>query len=103
MFSLGRGGAAAQFHTTSWSLVIAAAGQPTESADAALATLCQLYWYPVYAFVRRQGHSQDDARDLTQEYFARLLEKHYLKDADPERGRFRSFLLATVRHFLANE
>ena len=92
-----------QFQTTSWSLVIAAGQQPTESAEAALAKLCQLYWYPVYAFVRRRGNSQDDARDLTQEFFSRLLEKNYLKDADPERGRFRSFLLAAVRHFLANE
>jgi RNA polymerase sigma-70 factor (ECF subfamily) len=83
--------------------VLAAGQQPTESAEAALAKLCQSYWYPVYAFVRRRGNNQDDARDLTQEFFSRLLEKNYLKDADPERGRFRSFLLAAVRHFLANE
>ena len=94
---------AGHFQTTSWSLVIAAAQQPTESAETALAKLCQLYWYPVYAFVRRRGHSQDDARDLTQEFFSRLLEKNYLKDADPARGRFRSFLLGAVRNFLANE
>jgi len=94
---------AGHFQTTSWSLVLAAARQPTESAETALAKLCQLYWYPIYAFVRRRGHSQDDARDLTQEFFSRLLEKNYLKDADPARGRFRSFLLGAVRNFLANE
>jgi len=92
-----------RFHTTSWSLVVAAAKLSEESADAALAKLCQLYWYPIYAFVRRRGYSQEDAKDLTQEFFSRVLEKNYLEDADPSRGRFRSFLLAAVRHFLANE
>ena len=102
MFSPGTSGEG-RFQTTSWSLVIAAAEQPAESAEAALAKLCQLYWYPVYAFARRRGNSEDDARDLTQAFFSRVLEKNYLKDADPARGRFRSFLLASVRHFLANE
>jgi RNA polymerase sigma factor (sigma-70 family) len=102
MFSPGIG-AAGRFQTTSWSMVIAAAEQPAESAEAALAKLCQLYWYPVYAFARRRGNSEDDARDLTQAFFSRVLEKNYLKAADPARGRFRSFLLAAVRHFLANE
>ena len=69
----------------------------------ALSTLCEWYWYPVYAFVRRMGHGEDEARDLTQAFFTRLLEKEVLKDATPERGRFRSFLLASVRHFLSNE
>jgi RNA polymerase sigma-70 factor (ECF subfamily) len=82
---------------------VAAAKFSEESADAALAKLCQLYWYPIYAFVRRRGYSQEDAKDLTQEFFARVLGKNYLKDADPSRGRFRSFLLVAVQHFLANE
>jgi RNA polymerase sigma-70 factor (ECF subfamily) len=91
-----------RFATTRWSQVIAAAGvSPT--ADVALAELCEAYWYPIYAFVRRSGHSVDDASDLTQAFFTRVLEKQYLKDARPDRGRFRSFLLASVRHFLSNE
>ena len=91
-----------RFATTRWSQVIAAAGvSPT--ADIALAELCEAYWYPIYAFVRRSGHSVDDASDLTQAFFMCVLEKHYLKDARPDRGRFRSFLLASVRHFLSNE
>src|SRR5215469_8104666 len=98
----GRHGSA-KFQTTSWSLVLSAANVSEESAEAALAKLCQLYWYPIYAFVRRRGYGQDDAKDLTQEFFSRVLEKNYLKDADPSRGRFRSFLLTSVRHFLANE
>ncbi len=69
----------------------------------ALATLCETYWYPVYAFIRRQGHDADHARDLTQEFFARVLEKNYFRDADPARGRFRAFLLTSIRHFLSNE
>ena len=91
-----------RFATTRWSQVIAAAGvSPT--ADNALAELCEAYWYPVYTFVRRSGHSVDDASDLTQAFFTRVLEKQYLKEARPDRGRFRSFLLASVRHFLSNE
>jgi RNA polymerase sigma factor (sigma-70 family) len=82
---------------------VAAGRSPAESAEAAMSKLCHIYWYPVYAFVRRQGHNEDDARDLTQEFFSRVLEKNYFRDADPARGRFRSFLLAAVRHFLANE
>ena len=82
---------------------MAAAKLSEDSADSALARLCQLYWYPIYAFVRRRGYTQEDAQDLTQEFFSRVLEKNYLEDANPSRGRFRSFLLAAVRHFLANE
>jgi len=82
---------------------VAAAKLPGVSAEAALAKLCQLYWYPIYAFVRRRGHGQEDAKDLTQEFFSRVLEKNYLEDADPSRGRFHSFLLAALRHFLAND
>jgi RNA polymerase sigma factor (sigma-70 family) len=93
-----------QFATTRWTLVVAAANDPvsTQGQDA-LAVLCKTYWFPVYAFIRRFGRSTEDARDLTQSFFARVLEKHYLKAADPQRGRFRSFLLASVRNFLANE
>jgi RNA polymerase sigma-70 factor (ECF subfamily) len=91
------------FTTTRWSLVLAAqAGESTQSRRA-LGELCAAYWFPIYAFVRRQGYSADDASDLTQGYFARLLEKEDLKDVDPRLGRFRSFLLASVKHFLSNE
>jgi RNA polymerase sigma-70 factor (ECF subfamily) len=68
-----------------------------------LATLCELYWYPLYAFVRRRGYDPDAAQDLTQAFFARVIEKAYLRDATPTRGRFRSFLLGSLKHFLANE
>jgi len=83
-------------------LVLTAARDSTLSHQA-LARLCETYWYPVYAFVRHAGHPTDEAEDLTQEFFTRLLEKHWLGDATRERGKFRSFLLASVRHFLANE
>jgi DNA-directed RNA polymerase specialized sigma24 family protein len=92
-----------RFHTTSWSLVAAAAGQPTTQARAALATLCKTYWHPVYLFVRRSGYPPDQAQDLTQGFFLALLEKNYVGDADRQRGRFRWFLLTSVKHFLANE
>ena len=72
-------------------------------SHAALARLCELYWYPLYAFVRRQGHRPHDAQDLTQEFFARLLAKGWLAEVQQERGRFRSWLLAAMKHFLANE
>ena len=91
------------FATTRWSLVRAAGCGDAPDANAALAALCQTYWYPLYAYVRRSGHPADEARDLTQEFFARLLEKHYLRAADPERGRFRSFLLTAFRRFLSKE
>src|SRR4030095_10928125 len=90
-----------QFHTTHWSLIVQAAGQEGEPGQAALADLCGGYWYPVYAFTARRGHSADDARDLAQEFFATLLEKGYLADADPERGRFRAFLLTAVARFVS--
>jgi RNA polymerase sigma-70 factor (ECF subfamily) len=90
------------FATTRWSVVLAAGGNNTQ-AGAALGELCRLYWYPLYAFVRRQGHDAHDAQDLTQEFFARLIEKEWLGDVARERGRFRSWLLAAMRHFLANE
>jgi len=72
-------------------------------ASRALATLCENYWFPLYAFVRRAGHSAEDAQDLTQEFFVRLLDKNYLAVANRQRGRFRSFLLGAMKHFLAKE
>lgn len=95
--------AAPVFVTTHWSVVLTATGSDTTQAHAALEGLCRMYWYPIYHFVRRQGHSMHDAQDLTQEFFARLLAKNFLSGADESRGRFRSFLLASFKHFLANE
>jgi RNA polymerase sigma factor (sigma-70 family) len=92
-----------QFHTTHWSLVVAAAKEGGEQPRVALEELCDAYWYPIYAFVRRRGNSAEDARDLTQEFFATLLEKGYLADADPERGRFRSFLLTAAGRFVTKQ
>ena len=92
-----------RFATTHWSLVVAAGDMQRDDARAALAQLCETYWYPLYAYVRRRGFSAEDAQDLTQAFFARLLEKQKLHVADPERGKFRSFLLASMDHFLANE
>jgi RNA polymerase sigma-70 factor (ECF subfamily) len=91
------------FATTHWSLVLAAGRGSRPEASVALATLCETYWYPLYYYLRRRGYRAEEAQDLTQEFFATLLEKGYLKVADPERGRFRSFLLASLNHFLANE
>ena len=91
------------FVTTHWSVVLTAGRNDTTRAHDALARLCQTYWHPLYAYVRRVGNSPHDAQDLTQEFFARLLEKNYLAAADESRGRFRSFLLAALKHFLANE
>lgn len=90
-----------RFSTTRWSLIVAAAGGSSES-DQALAELCERYWYPVYAFIRRSGHSTDEAADLAQGFFVRIIERQYLRDADPQRGRFRSFLIAALRHYLSN-
>lgn len=91
-----------QFATTHWSVVLAARGPATPQSRQALAALCEGYWYPLYAYVRRRGFAADDAQDLTQAFFARLLEKDVLDWADPLRGRFRSFLLGSLKHFLAN-
>ena len=91
------------FATTRWSLVLAAGRDSTAGSRAAFSELCELYWRPVYAFARRQGHDVDQAEDLTQAFFARLLEKDVVQAADPQRGRFRSFLLASFKHFAANE
>jgi RNA polymerase sigma-70 factor (ECF subfamily) len=91
------------FATTRWSLIVSAREQGSPAAREALAHLCEAYWYPLYAFIRRRGHAADEAQDLTQEFFARLLEKNFLGAVDPSRGRFRAFLLAACKHFLANE
>jgi Sigma-70 region 2 len=90
----------ARFRTAHWSIVLAAGRRSTAGAPEALAALCRTYWYPLYAYVRRQGHSPDDAQDLTQEFFARLMEKNIAAHADRTRGKFRSFLLASPIHFL---
>jgi RNA polymerase sigma-70 factor (ECF subfamily) len=97
------GGDRSAFVTTHWSVVLAAGAADTACSRDALTRLCQTYLPPLYAYVRRIGHSPHDAQDLTQEFFARLLEKNYLTSADESRGRFRSFLLAALKHFLANE
>jgi RNA polymerase sigma factor (sigma-70 family) len=91
------------FPTTLWTVVLHAGRDESAQAQAALAQLCQAYWYPLYSFVRRQGYSPHDAEDLTQAFFAQLLEKRGLKRVDPEQGRFRTFLLASLKNFLAND
>src|SRR5262245_28568952 len=91
------------FATTNWSVVLAAGQNDSPKASAALEQLCRTYWYPLYAYVRRKGYSADDAQDLTQEFFARLLARNYLSVADRNRGKFRSFLLGSLEHFLARE
>ena len=91
------------FVTTHWSIVLAAKEEASAEADAALERLCRAYWWPLYAFVRRHGYEAHDAQDLTQEFFARLLEKDFLRSVDRSKGKFRSFLLAALEHFLAKE
>ena len=93
----------AAFHTTRWSMVLAAQGKSSGDVVASLETLCRQYWPPLYAYVRHRGHAAHDAQDLTQEFFARLLEKDWLTAVDRESGRFRSFLLMVLKRFLANE
>ncbi|HEV3446079.1 MAG TPA: sigma-70 family RNA polymerase sigma factor [Gemmataceae bacterium] len=92
-----------RFASTRWSIVMAAGQRDSPESEAALATLCRQYWYPLYAYARRRLPDAEDARDLTQEFFATLLEKDYLRQADQQRGRFRSFLLTAFQHFLAKE
>ena len=92
-----------EFETTQWSLIRAAGRDPSEQAKEALEQLCQKYWQPLYVYIRRRVQNEADALDLVQAFFARLLEKHYLADADQNRGRFRSFLITAFKHFLANE
>jgi len=89
--------------TTQWSQVLAARDGSDTEARAALESLCQTYWQPLYAYIRHQGSSPDEARDLTQGFFAEFLEKEFLSSVDPEKGRFRSFMLASLRNFLSHE
>ena len=91
------------FPVTQWTVVLAAGGTPSPESAAALEWLCQAYWYPLYAFVRRSGYSPCDAEDLAQEFFARLLEHNWIACADRHKGRFRSFLLMALKRFLAKE
>jgi RNA polymerase sigma factor (sigma-70 family) len=91
------------FQTTQWSLVSAAGAASTAASRQALGQLCESYWHPLYCYARRRGYSADEARDQTQGFFTTLIEKGYVRAADPQRGRFRSFLLTAFKHFLANE
>jgi len=91
------------FVTTRWTVVLSAGRKSSPHSDKALAELCQTYWYPLYAYVRRQGKSKEDAEDLVQAFFASFLAKNYLEGLNAERGKFRAFLLASLKHFLANE
>jgi DNA-directed RNA polymerase specialized sigma24 family protein len=95
--------AADLFVTTHWSVVLAASDTKLPQATEALEKLCRTYWYPLYAYVRRKGYTAEDAQDLTQEFFARLLARNYLSVADRNKGKFRSFLLGSLEHFLARE
>jgi RNA polymerase sigma-70 factor (ECF subfamily) len=97
------GGGPGAFCTTRWSVVLQAGRSEDERAAEALEQLCRAYWYPLYAYVRRRGHTPEDAQDLTQGFFGQLLARRDLAAVSPERGRFRAFLLASMNHWLANE
>lgn len=92
-----------QFPTTRWTMVVAAGGPHRKEARSALAALCENYWYPLYAYLRRRGYAADQAQDLTQDFLIRMLEGRYLDRVDPEKGRFRSFLLTSLKFFAADE
>jgi RNA polymerase sigma factor (sigma-70 family) len=92
-----------QFPTTRWTLVVAAGAPHLKEARSALISLCEGYWYPLYSYLRRRGYPADQAQDLTQGFFMRVLEGRYLDRADPEKGRFRSFLLTSLKFFVADE
>jgi RNA polymerase sigma factor (sigma-70 family) len=91
------------FRTTRWTLVVAAAHPERKESRAALVSLCENYWYPLYAYIRRRGYPTEEAQDLTQEFFLRIIEGRYLERADREKGRFRAFILTSARFFLADE
>ncbi len=95
--------AVGQFNTTHWSVVLAAGMTESPQASAALENLCRTYWYPLYLYVRRQGNGPEEAEDLTQDFFSRLLTKNYFSRADRERGKFRTFLLGSLKNFIVNE
>ena len=92
-----------RFASTHWSVVLAAGQRESPESNEALATLCRVYWYPLYAYARRRFDRSDEAQDLTQGFFAELLEKAYLQAVDPQRGKFRSFLLTAFKHYLVKE
>src|ERR1700688_5309981 len=92
-----------QFPTTRWTLVVAVGHPHRKDAQSALVSLCESYWYPLYAYLRRRGYPADQAQDLTQEFFVRVLEGRYLDRADPEKGRLRSFILTSLKFFVADE
>jgi len=96
-------GKSPHFATTHWSIVVSAGQQPSPDSRRALASLCEVYWYPLYAYARRRVPDVNDAQDLTQAFFAELLEKNYVGSATPERGRFRAFLLTAFKHFLSKQ
>ena len=96
-------GSAGQFATTHWSVVLAVGHDSSPSAQEALEQLCRVYWYPLYAFLRWQGHGVEEAQDLVQGFFLHLLRGDILRVAEPGRGRFRSFLLGTLKHFVSDE
>src|SRR5438477_10304509 len=96
-------GGPAQFPTTRWTLVVAAGNPERKEARWALVWLCENYWYPLYVYLRRRGYPADQAQDLTQEFFIRVLEGRYLDRADPEKGRFRSFILTSMKFLVADE
>ncbi len=100
--SWGRGGTG-RFATTHWSVVLAAGKSSSAQHKQALSTLCQTYWFPLYAYLRRVGYNAHESADYTQGFFAKMLEKHYLRQVKPRPGKFRSFLLASLKHFVANE
>src|SRR5215831_2198254 len=97
------GMASHQFPTTSWSLVLSAGQAAGERSNDALASLCERYWYPLYAYVRRRGYTREEAQDITQEFFVRVLAKHYIGRADRNKGRFRTFLLSSLTCFMSDE
>ena len=92
-----------EFETTRWSIVISAGRNSTPDSKRALASLCETYWYPLYAYVRRRVPNVDEAHDMTQAFFTELLERNFLRSAEPQRGRFRAFLLTAFKHFLSKE
>lgn len=92
-----------EFRTTLWSVVLAARDSSGQDTHDALETLCRTYWYPLYAYLRRTGHDPHDSQDFTQEFLARLVHRQFLRSVNPEEGKFRSFLLATLKHFLSDE
>jgi DNA-directed RNA polymerase specialized sigma24 family protein len=94
---------AGHFPTTTWTLVLSAGQQMDAQSSDALAALCEKYWYPLYAYIRRRGYPVEQAQDLTQEFFARVLEKRYIERADRRKGRFRTFLLSSLTYFLCDE